>query len=198
MFLEKNLKKYNDMELITLLKSNSSISDFAFKEIYDRYSSNVNAYCMRVYNNQELAEDVFQETFIRFYQSMKKKSDDNEENILLNFNIPGLLITISRNFILNLKRKEKKEVVVESFDFFEHDTQNYENQELLDLIKKALDTLEFDYREAFVMREYNGMSYEEIAKITNISISNAKARVFRAKQKIRDILKPYLVDINKI
>ncbi len=186
------------MELITLLKSNSSISDFAFKEIYDRYASNVNAYCMRVYNNQELAEDVFQETFIRFYQSMKKKSDDNKENILLNFNIPGLLITISRNFILNLKRKEKKEVVVESFDFFEHDTQNYENQELLDLIKKALDTLEFDYREAFVMREYNGMSYEEIAKITNISISNAKARVFRAKQKIRNILKPYLVDINKI
>lgn len=196
--MEKNLKKYNDMELITLLKSNSSISDLAFKEIYDRYSSNVNAYCMRVYNNQELAEDVFQETFIRFYQSIKKKSNDIEETPLLNFNIPGLLITISRNYILNLKRKENKEVVVESFDYFEYDTQNYENQELLDLIKKALVTLDFDYREAFVMREYNGISYEEIAKITNISVSNAKARVFRAKQKIREILKPYLVDINKI
>lgn len=186
------------MELVTLLKSNSSISDLAFKEIYDRYSSNVNAYCMRVYNNQELAEDVFQETFIRFYQSMKKKSETNEEEVLLNFNIPGLLITISRNYILNLKRKENKEVVVESFDYFEYDTQNYENQELLELIKKALDTLEFDYREAFVMREYNGMSYEEISQITKISISNAKARVFRAKNKIREILKPYLADINKI
>lgn len=196
--MEKNLKKYNDMELVTLLKSNSSISDLAFKEIYDRYSSNVNAYCMRVYNNQELAEDVFQETFIRFYQSMKKKSETNEEEVLLNFNIPGLLITISRNYILNLKRKENKEVVVESFDYFEYDTQNYENQELLELIKKALDTLEFDYREAFVMREYNGMSYEEISQITKISISNAKARVFRAKNKIREILKPYLADINKI
>lgn len=180
-----------------LLKENSSDSEAAFKEIYNRYASNVHAYCLRVFNNPEQAEDVFQETFIRFYQSVTKNVEDDYIDLVKNFNIPGFLITIARNYCLNLKRKEKKEVFVENYDFFEYEQFGYERTELLDLITSSLELVDFEYREAFVLREYNGMSYEEIAECTKTSVSNAKARVFRAKNKIKDILKPYLVDLQK-
>lgn len=179
-----------------MLKSNSSDSELAFKEIYNRYAPNVHAYCLRVFNNSEQAEDVFQETFIRFYQSVTKKQEEQYQIETKTFNIPGFLITIARNYCLNIKRKENREVLVENYDIFEDEHFAYERTELLELIKSSLDLLDFDYREAFILREYNGLSYEEIAETTNTSISNAKARVFRAKNKIKDILKPYLEDLN--
>ena len=193
--LNKNFKKYRDYELMEFLKAGSTNGELAFKEIYNRYASTVHAYCMRVFNNPEQSEDVFQETFIRFYQSVTKEKNEDTIELPKNFNVPGFLITIARNYCLNLKRKEKKEVSVENYDFFEYEHEGYERKELLELIKTALDLLEFDYREAFVLREYSGLSYEEIAESTKTSTANAKARVFRAKLKIKEILKPYLLDL---
>lgn len=177
------------------LKESSNNTELAFREIYNRYASTVHAYCMRVFNNPEQSEDVFQETFIRFYQSVTKVKNEDTIELVKNFNVPGFLITIARNYCLNLKRKEKKEVSVENYDYFEFEHHGYERKELLELIKTALELLEFDYREAFVLREYSGLSYEEIAESTKTSTANAKARVFRAKLKIKEILKPYLLDL---
>jgi RNA polymerase sigma-70 factor (ECF subfamily) len=75
--------------------------------------------------------------------------------------------------------------------------QQYENTELLQLITMSLDLIGFDYKEAFVLREWDGLSYNEIAELTGTSVENAKSRVFRAKQKIKDILAPYLKDLCK-
>ena len=72
-----------------------------------------------------------------------------------------------------------------------------EKTELLKLITTALELLPDDYRESFVLREYDGLSYQEIAEITNSSMATVKIRLFRAKQKIRDILAPYLADLAK-
>jgi RNA polymerase sigma-70 factor (ECF subfamily) len=55
-----------------------------------------------------------------------------------------------------------------------------------------MELLEFEYKEAFILREYDGLPYNEIAEITGTTITNAKSRVFRAKQKIKEILQPYL------
>ena len=76
------------------------------------------------------------------------------------------------------------------------ESQNYEQKELLDLITHSLELVDDDFREAFVLREYSGLSYKEIAEVTNITLANAKSRVFRAKQQIKTILKPYLKDLS--
>jgi RNA polymerase sigma-70 factor (ECF subfamily) len=52
-------------------------------------------------------------------------------------------------------------------------------------------------REAFGLREYDGMPYQEIADLLNIKLETAKVRVFRAKQKIREILEPYLNEFSR-
>lgn len=64
----------------------------------------------------------------------------------------------------------------------------------MELITTALELLPEDYREAFVLREYDGLPYNEIAELTGASLATAKIRVFRAKEKLRKILEPYLRD----
>ena len=73
----------------------------------------------------------------------------------------------------------------------------YEHKELLQLISTSLDLLPDDYREAFVLREYNGLSYIEIAEIIGESIDVVKVRIFRAKKRLREILAPYLADLDR-
>lgn len=53
------------------------------------------------------------------------------------------------------------------------------------------------YRRSFILREFEGLKYKEIAKKEDISVANAKLRVTRARKKIIKVLKPYIKDINK-
>ena len=54
--------------------------------------------------------------------------------------------------------------------------------------------LENDYKEAFILREIEGLSYEDIAEISNISVANARKRSYRARMKVKEILTPYFKD----
>lgn len=186
--MRENYLKYSDHELVKLLRDEKSVSERAFTELYQRYASSVHAYCYRVLNDKDAAEDIFQETFIKFYQ---KIDIDNK-----NLNVPGFLITIARNLCLNYKRDNSQNIPIEDMDFV-HEDKSYDKTELLELITRTLDLLDFEFREAFVLREYDGLSYDEIAEITKTSIGNAKSRVSRAKSKIREILAPYLKDLAK-
>ena len=106
----------------------------------------------------------------------------------------SFLIRIARNLCINYKRD--KRMTFAPLDFEEEDSRmNYEDRELLDLISKALELLDFDFREAFILRQYQGLPYSEIAKITGTKTSTAKNRCWRAKEKIKDILQPYMKDI---
>ncbi len=68
---------------------------------------------------------------------------------------------------------------------------------MLALIRAAIKTLPEDYAEVFILREYDGLSYAEIAEVTGESLANVKVRIYRAKQKIRETLAPYLADLSK-
>lgn len=187
--MTKKYSSYSDYKLVELIEGKKKQeSENAFKEIYDRYSSSVHAYCLRVMSNEELAEDIFQEVFIKFYQNVRSKA--------VKTNIPGFLITIARNLCLNYKRDKRQTVPIDNLEFMFPETQNYEQKELLDLITRSLELIDDDYREAFVLREYSGLSYKDIADVCHISLANAKSRVFRAKKQLKEILKPYLKDLS--
>jgi RNA polymerase sigma-70 factor (ECF subfamily) len=66
---------------------------------------------------------------------------------------------------------------------------------MLQLISMALELLPSDMREIFVLREYDGLSYNEISTLLNIKLDTAKVRVFRARQRIKEILQPYLNEL---
>ncbi|MDT3740439.1 MAG: RNA polymerase sigma factor [Candidatus Kapabacteria bacterium] len=187
--MKVNYDKYTDSELIALFGEDRDTVSGAFKAIYDRYSPVIHSYCSKVLGNEDEAEDVFQETFIKFYSNCSKETTK--------FNVQGYLLKIARNLCLNVKRDRKENVSTDYIDLLYNDSQSYEQKELLDLITRTLELLEDDYREAFVLREYGGLEYSEIAETCSISIVNAKSRVYRAKQKIKSILLPYLKELSQ-
>jgi len=185
--MAKYFDEYSDTELYKMLCEDKYIAEQAFTEIFNRYSSRIYAYCRRFLGDREEALDAFQETFIRFHQSASK---DREMT-----NLPGFLLTIARNLCMNIKRKERNDISYEDYMAGNDDENKTDKNEMLDLIKKALNQLPDDYREVFILREYEGLSYQEIANMTNTNITNVKVRIHRAKQKIRDILQPYMSEL---
>ncbi|HYF02071.1 MAG TPA: RNA polymerase sigma factor [Patescibacteria group bacterium] len=181
------LQHLSDRELCRLMREDAACADGAFMEIYNRYASKVNAYCFRILNNTELAEDTFQETFLRFYQSVK-----NEREMT---NLAGFLITIARNLCLNYKRNKLESVSIDEELLSYSDEARHDKNELLYLIHTALELLEPEFREVFVLKEYDGFSLAEIAEITGTSLANTKSRIHRAKDQIRSLLSEYIKDI---
>ena len=186
--MQSGYGKYNDKQLYEMLGDKKEIAEAAFGELYARYAQRIYAYCLRITGNSDDARDIFQETFLKFFHSVEriKKMD----------NVAGYLIKIARNQCLNFKRFRRDNVSIEDYNITVNDT-SYEQKELLQLVARALDMLDFESREAFILRQYHGLSYNEIASITGASVSSMKSRVWRAKLKLKEILDPFLHDLPK-
>jgi RNA polymerase sigma-70 factor (ECF subfamily) len=185
--MARPLSKYSDSDLVAELKKSKAKSEAAFSELYARHSQRIYAYCLRVTGDEESAKDIFQEAFFKFYNSAKETEAVG--------NVIGLIITITRNLCLNYKRDKKITVDINDYQFSTQD-QGYEQKEMLDILARALDMLSEEDREFFVLRLYHGFSHKEIADITGASVAAVKNRIWRAKEKVKDILAPYLEDLN--
>ncbi|MFA6569874.1 MAG: sigma-70 family RNA polymerase sigma factor [Bacteroidota bacterium] len=178
----KRRNKYTDLELFLALKKSKAEAEMAFAEIYARYSHRVFAYCHKVSSTPQDAQDLFQDTFTKFFSSAQTRNTIG--------NMFGFILKISRNIHLNQKRDKKIFVNIDSLEIAnaESDPKRLELKEVLTL---SLEMLEFEYREVFVLRHYQGLSYTEIADITGLSIPTLKNRYWRAKEMLRTALTPY-------
>ena len=184
--MPRSLHDHSDIELFERLCGAKDVAEPAFAELYTRHGARVYAYCRRIIGDETIAQDMFQETFIRFYQSAQEPREMT--------NVPAYLLKIARNLCLNCLRDKRKSVAFEDYHKLSRDTP-HEKTELMELIAMALEALQPEYKDAFVLREYEGLSYAEIAEVVDASLSTVKIRVHRAKQKIRELLAPYLADL---
>ena len=187
--MNKELKKYSDLELISIMSESKQNEELGFNELYDRYDSMVRAYVMTVVRDKDLTEDIVQETFIRFYKTIKNGNDFP--------NVPGFLITVARNNCLNKKRQSKPKSQIDEYELEYDYNDGYENKELLELVIMSTEFLKDKYRRAFILKEFEGFKYREIAEIESIAIATAKIRVMRARKMIINTLKPYIKDLSK-
>jgi RNA polymerase sigma-70 factor (ECF subfamily) len=183
------LDSKNEKYLLDVIRNGrKKISDEAFKELHDRYASRVFAYTYKILGEREIAEDIYQETFLSFYKYAKK----NEVNSIIAF-----LIQTARNLCLAKKRDRKTKIEFEDFINPTWDEHSFEKEELNDLILKSLELLNEKYKEALVLKVYSGLDYKQIGEILEISQTNARTRVKRAKEQLREFLKPYINDLNQ-
>lgn len=181
-------ESYTDEDLFRVFQNDRKEKNAAFSEIYARYAHKTYMFCLRLTGHPDDAKDIFQETFIRFYRH-------NRESGVIN-NILPYLIRSARNIFLNSQRNNSRWSPFDEADNIGH-IPLYEREELFNIIRSALELLELPYREAFILRFYEGFSYKEIADITGDSISALKVRVMRAKDQLREILSPYIADVSK-
>jgi len=178
-----DFSRIEDNELYELMKREKS-REGAFKEVYSRYSTRVFQYCRRILGNQTEAEDVFQDTFIAFLNSV------SEERIVTN--MPGFLLRIARNQSYNVKR-ENRQVMLQIDDLeIGFTEEKLEKTELSAMIVSAMDLLPDDQREALVLQMYEDMSYQEIAEFLDVPVSTVRNWLIRAKRKLKEILTPYM------
>lgn len=167
-----------------MLAGNHSQQELAFADIYTRYSARVYGYCIKVLGDSDDANDIFQEVFMKFFSGAKEGKFFGK--------VFPLLISIARNLCLNFQRDLKKYTHYTEYEHGLSNIPDYEGKELGELIAKAVDLLDFEYRDLIVLRQYQGLSYEEIAAMTNQSENGVKTKYWRAKEKLKKILTPFL------
>lgn len=184
-----NLSRHSDSALYEALRDGDARAERAFEELYDRYAPQVFRYCRRVLGSESLAEDMTQETFVRLYRSAARERAMT--------NVAGYVLRIARNLCLNAKSSKYYGLAsLPEPDLPSPAGAQYEHRELIEIIRSTVECLPVDYREAFVLREYNGLSYAEIADILDIPETTVKIRIHRAKQKLRTLLSPYIADMS--
>ena len=173
--------QHNDEELFDLMSQGEKD---AFGEIYARYRGRIYAYILRMIGERDRADDIFQETFTRIYRHCFGTKREISR-------CSSYIFTTARNRCLNAIRDRKTTTEIEDFHQIVFQP-SYENAELAELVKTSLELLPDHYREVFILREYDGLSYQEIAEITGQTLASVKIHIFRAKKKLREILSPFL------
>lgn len=158
----------------------------AFVELYERYNRRIYAYCARMVSSKDRADDLFQEVFIRVAR---------KRNRFHGGSFSSWLFAIARNLCLNALRDGVSHVAIEDVaETLQTPPDEAEYDPSLELLKEAIGRLPADLREPLVLRVYNGLSYQEIADLTGIKLATVKVRIFRAKQRLHELLAPYFLD----
>jgi len=158
-----------------------------------RHKNRVFSYILLIVKNQELAEDIFQETFIKVIRSLKKgKYIENGKFI-------SWVLRISHNLIIDHFRKIKLKGTV-SNDSLEIDIFNSQkfsektiedelvNAQILNEVKHLIKELPEDQQQVIYMRHYLGLSFKEIADQTDVSINTALGRMRYALINLRKLI----------
>jgi len=183
---------YSEDELVRRSK-NGDID--AFEELIARYERKIFTTAYRLTGNREDAADLAQEAFLRAFRSIQS------------FRAEASFLTWMYTIVTNLCRDElrkRKRVHLESLDErialedsevakqFPSETvgpaEVYEQKELREKIQRTINTLTPEYRMALVLRDIQGLSYEEIAAQLDCSLGTVKSRINRARNYLKDKL----------
>ena len=178
-----------------LIEKTALGDELAFNEIYYRHRNRVYGFTYRMTTNRAVAEEITHETFMVLIQHPERFHA--ERGSLLTF-----LCAVARNCVMNhLRRKHNRDVgfeELENFDFLEDETKGNPltdllKRELAERIDACIAALPPLQREVIVLREFNELSYEEIAKITDAELSAVKTRLHRARQTLAKHLAAYVM-----
>jgi RNA polymerase sigma factor (sigma-70 family) len=172
-------KSISDYELIMrFVKGEQS----CFEQLIHRHKTKVFAYISLYIRDQALAEDIFQDTFLKVMQSVRSgKYADNGKFL-------SWVMRIAHNLIIDHFRRVKQMNTV-SNDNYESDIFNSKRfaednvedsmikRQIQKDIRKMISHLPDDQREVVILRHYSGLSFKEIADITGVSINTALGRM---------------------
>ncbi len=181
----------NDQELVqAYIKGDAA----AIEILINRHRSKVYTYILLTIKNQPLAEDLFQETFIKVIQSLRGgKYRDNGRFL-------SWVIRIAHNLIIDHFRKEKQmnsvsndDSEVDLFNSKKLSDENIEelivNSQIKAEIRSLINELPDDQREVVLLRHYGNLSFKEIADQTDVSINTALGRMRYALINLRKLIK---------
>lgn len=169
--------------------------EFIYKYVYDQYSRMVYSVGFRMIGNKEEAEDVTQDVFIKVFNSINSFREDSKLStwiyqITVNTCLNKLRRKKAINFLsLNFWEDEKGEQEMASDNLTPRD--EIEKSELQKIVQDAINTLPAKQKSAIILSRYEELTYKEIAKIMEISLSSVESLLFRAKENLAKKLIPH-------
>jgi RNA polymerase sigma factor (sigma-70 family) len=183
------LRTNSDQELVHLYTTGD---ETGLEELIRRHKSKIYTSIYLLVKDSYLAEDIFQDTFIKVINTLKA-GKYNEEGKFLPW-----VIRIAHNLVIDHFRKDKRTPVmanVEGFDIFDVLKSNDESMEERMVreqtykdLKAMIHLLPSEQKEVLIMRHYGDMSFKEIADITNVSINTALGRMRYALNNLRKMM----------
>ena len=180
------------MEEIKLIEQAQLGDKKSLEELIKKYESTVYNFSFKICRDKDRAENTMQETFLSMIKSIKQFKGDSK--------LSTWLYTVISNHCLMLARTESKH----AYTSFEDEDGNIdekkfadwnvapdkvaEDKELKKFLDDAIEKLHPDYRVVFLLRDVEGFSTEETAKMCNLSVPAVKSRLHRARAFLRNEL----------
>lgn len=179
----------NDNELVaTYLKGDES----SLEVLVYRHKNRVYSYIKQLVKDKEVAEDVFQDTFIKVIRTLRTNKYNEEGKFL------PWIMRIAHNLVIDHFRRNKKMPTTSGGDDYNiFDTLNLYEENVQDKmirqqiqadIRKLIEQLPSDQKEVLIMRHYEDMSFKEIADTTKVSINTALGRMRYALINLRKMV----------
>lgn len=174
----------------------------AFEMLVVKYQRRIQRLIGRMVRDVDLVEDIAQETFIRAYRAMPKFRFESAFYTWLY----RIAVNTAKKFLLELKRDPTVSESSMRFSDEDDETSRTESEpsdsgtpeallaskEIAAAVNAAVEALSEDLRQAIVLREIEGLTYEEIAEAMNCPIGTVRSRIFRAREAIATRLRPLL------
>ena len=173
----------------------------AFDLLILKYQRKIMRLLSRMIRDQSEIEDVAQEAFIKAYRALPQFRGDSAFYTWLY----RIAINTARNWLASNKRRPSTPSSLENedgetFDETDNLTDNttpeseLASRQIAQTVNKAIEDLPEDLRNAIVLREIEGMSYEDIAQSMNCPIGTVRSRIFRAREAIAEKLRPMMAN----
>ncbi len=183
-------------EDIELMYQVASGEEAAFVRLVEKHQNSVIGTVAKMLGSPTEAEDIAQQVFVRVWKSAKKYKPTAK--------FTTYLFTITRNLVFNetRRRKVRKQVSLEeqgeewgsqyTDESSGSPSEEYLKEELIKAVDRAIAKLPKKQRMAVVLRRYEDMPYDEIAKVLGLSVSAVKSQLFRARGILKEELASYL------
>ena len=200
--MKNTKKKISNKEIDLSLVRRAKKGDYrAFDLLVLKYQSRVIATAFKYVKEKQLAEDIAQEAFIKSYKSI---DSFREESSFYTW-VYRIAVNTAKNYLVSAKRRD--EVVISNLsedDSFYPEKSDVDSpqdllkaSELRDLIFETLSSLGEETRTALSLREFDGLSYEQIAEIVKCPVGTVSSRIFRGREMIADVVGKHM-DNNSI
>jgi len=147
----------------------------SFSELFDRYKDRTYDFAVRMLGDRQAAGDVVQDVFLRLH---RQRQDQNHIQ-----NVEAWLFIVARNLCLNQLRNQSKLV---SLDSLENSPAEATTDPRQSALRQALASLDSPYREAIILKVYQGFSYQEIAGMLGKTTPAVRSILFKARCMLRD------------
>ena len=180
----------SDKELVENYRNGDLAS---FEILVSRYQAQVYSYIMSLVKDKQLADDVFQDTFVKIIRTIKAGVYKDEGKFL------QFAMRISHNLVIDYYRKSNRiptvESAVEDYNYIDNapiTDPSVEQSMIMDQVHsdlhKMIEYLPIEQREVLRMRIYDDLSFKEIADLTNVSINTALGRMRYALINLRKMM----------